>query len=231
LHAVRETRPMATIKAFTAVEVAFLADTQGLTEERVLQDLCQAGLQVLPGGGAEVFSPSLRRRLCPEKIAGDRWLQIHEIAHGMGIKSNCTMLFGHIETWAERVEHMLALRSLQDRTKGFLCFIPLPYQPKNNPLAAKGADGVDYLRTMAASRLILDNVPHIKAYWVFSGIKAAQMALWAGADDFDGTLVRERIGHAAGAMSPEGLTVSDLKTYIQSAGFEPQERDTFFEPL
>jgi aminodeoxyfutalosine synthase len=228
---VRDMRPRAVVKAFTAVEIAFLADAQGLSEKRILSDLKEHGVQVLPGGGAEVFSPELRRRLCPEKISGRRWLDIHEQAHELGIRTNCTMLFGHVESWEDRIDHMLALRRLQDKTGGFLCFIPLPYQPGNNALKAKGPDGEDFLRTIAASRLVLDNISHIKAYWVFSGIKAAQMGLWAGADDFDGTLVRERIGHAAGADSPQGLTISELQGYIRAAGFEPVERDTFFQPV
>jgi aminodeoxyfutalosine synthase len=224
-------RPGAVVKAFTAVEVAHLADTYGFGDERVLADLRAAGLDMLPGGGAEVFAPELRAKLCPEKVTGERWLAVHETAHRLGIPTNATMLFGHIESWADRIDHLLALRDLQDRTGGFTCFIPLPYQPGGNALAAKGPDGVDLIRLMAVSRLVLDNIPHLKAYWVYSGIKAAQMALWAGADDFDGTLIEENIGHAAGADTPKGLTVAELKQYIASAGFTPVERDTFFNEV
>ncbi|NJB68277.1 aminodeoxyfutalosine synthase [Desulfobaculum xiamenense] len=228
IAAVREESPSVAIKAFTAVEVAYLAGHTGRSVREVLADMKAAGLDALPGGGAEVFSPELRKRLCPEKLSGEQWLEIHETAHGMGLPTNCTLLFGHIETWRDRLEHMDALRSLQDRTGGFQVFIPLQYQPKNNPLEAEGTDGADYLRMIAISRLFMDNVAHLKAYWAFSGIKPAQMALHAGADDFDGTLVEEKVGHAAGASSPKGMTVERLKETIRQAGFVPVERDTFF---
>lgn len=228
---VKAARPGLRVKAFTAVEVAYLAGQYAKSYQQVLEDLRTAGLDALPGGGAEVFSPHLRQRLCPEKVSGAVWLEIHELAHSMGIPTNCTLLFGHIESWADRLEHLAALRDLQDRTSGFLCFIPLQYQPANNPLEAQGTDGQDYLRMIAISRLFLDNVPHLKAYWAFSGIKPAQLALAAGADDFDGTLVEEKVGHAAGAASPKGLTVSQLRDHIEQAGFTPVERDTFFEEV
>ncbi len=228
LRAIRRERPEAGIKAFTAVEVAHLADTRGVSEFEILAALKEAGLLMLPGGGAEVFSPSLRERLCPEKISGERWLQVHATAHGLGIRTNATMLFGHIESWADRVAHLSALRDLQDLTGGFVCFIPLAYQPGNNKLGAKGPDGLTVLRVMALSRLFLDNVPHLKAYWAMLGIKAAQMALWAGADDFDGTIVEERIGHAAGADTPKGLTMSALRRHIEAAGLAPVERTADF---
>lgn len=225
---IRRERPEAEIKAFTAVEVAHLSDTEGLPEVEVLRLFQEAGLSMLPGGGAEVFSPTLRKGLCPEKISGERWLRVHETAHGLGLRTNATMLFGHVEDVADRVDHMAALRDLQDRTGGFLCFIPLPYQPGNNQLQAEGPDGLTTLSTMALARLFLDNIPHLKAYWVFSGIKTAQMALWAGADDFDGTLVEERIGHAAGVDTPKGLTVAELRQAIAMAGFTPVERGASF---
>ncbi|BBD09911.1 aminofutalosine synthase MqnE [Desulfovibrio ferrophilus] len=228
---VKAERPEATVKAFTAVEVAYLAELKGISYQQVLQDMRDAGLGALPGGGAEVFSPALREKLCPEKVPGSVWLEIHELAHTMGIKTNCTLLFGHIETWRDRLEHMAALRDLQDRTNGFICFIPLQYQPGNNPLEAQGTDGVDYLKMIALSRLFLDNVPHLKAYWAFSGVKPAQLALHAGADDFDGTLVEEKVGHAAGASSPKGMTVTKLRETIKQSGFTPVERDTFFNEI
>ncbi len=231
LETVRGLRPRAGIKAFTAVEIAFLSDKYGFSHERVLSDFARAGLDALPGGGAEVFSPLLRQKLCPEKISGKRWLEIHQTAHILSIPTNCTLLFGHIETWEDRVEHLLALRELQDKTGGFLCFIPLPYQPGNNELGVRGPDGLDFVRMLAMSRIILDNIPHIKAYWAFSGIKAAQMGLWYGADDFDGTIVEEKIGHAAGADTPTGLTISQLEDYIRSAGFEPIRRNSLFQPV
>lgn len=227
----REIRPQAVIKAFTAVEIAYFADTWGRDERTVLTEMRDAGLQVLAGGGAEVFSPALREKLCPEKIAGDRWLCIHGLAHDMGMQTNCTMLFGHIESWEDRIEHLQALRDLQDAQPGFLCFIPLAYQPRNNALGAAGPTGEDYLRMISVSRLFLDNISSIKAYWAFAGIKAAQLALWAGADDFDGTIVEEKIGHAAGADSPTGMTVARLVETIAATGFTPVERDTFFRPV
>lgn len=229
LRTVKKIRPNSRTKAFTAVEIAFLADKYGYSHDRVLSDFSKAGLDALPGGGAEVFSPELRKTLCPEKISGQRWLEIHESAHKLSIPTNCTLLFGHVETWHDRLNHLFALRELQDRTGGFLCFIPLAYQPGNNDLNAQGPDGVDFFRMLAISRIVLDNIPHIKAYWAFSGIKAAQLGLWFGADDFDGTIVEEKIGHAAGADTPKGLTTQQLKDYIRAAGFEPEQRDAFFQ--
>ena len=227
----REVRPLAVIKAFTAVEVAHFADTTGRSEATVLQEMQDAGLNVLPGGGAEVFAPAMRQQLCPEKISADRWLYIHGLAHDMGMKTNCTVLFGHIESWEDRINHLERLRQLEDEKPGFVCFIPLAYQPRNNALNAPGPTGEEYLRMIAVSRLFLDNIPHIKAYWAFVGIKAAQMALWAGADDFDGTIVEEKIGHAAGADSPKGLTIAELVEVIAATGFTPIQRDTYFEEI
>ncbi len=231
IRRIKVLRPEATVKAFTAVEVAFLAETYGKGVTDILAMLRDAGLGALPGGGAEVFDPVLRQELCPEKLSGAKWLEVHAAAHAMGIPTNATMLFGHIETWRERLDHLEALRDLQDATGGFMCFIPLPYQPGNNPLGGRGPDGLDYLKTMAVSRLFLDNIPHLKAYWVFAGIKSAQVALWAGADDFDGTIVEERIGHAAGATSPKGLTVQELRRSIEAAGFFPVERNALFDTV
>jgi aminodeoxyfutalosine synthase len=231
IRTVKAVRPEVTVKAYTAVEIGFLAKAGKKSTREVLQELAAAGLDVLPGGGAEVFSPTLRRTLCPEKLSGEEWLAIHEEAHVLGIPTNATMLFGHIETIEDRVAHLLALRDLQDRTGGFQCFIPLPYQPGNNPLGAEGPDGVDILRTIALSRIILDNVDHLKAYWAYMGVKMAQIGLWAGADDLDGTIVEEKIGHAAGASTPRGLTIGELRMAIVQAGMEPVERNAFFEHL
>ena len=231
LRGIAKQCPKAGIKAFTAVEVAHLADVRGVSEFEILATLKDAGLMMLPGGGDEVFSPALRQKLCPEKISGERWLQIHATAHGMGLPTNATMLFGHIENWSDRVAHLSALRDLQDLTAGFTCFIPLAYQPGNNVLGARGPDGLTVLRVMALSRLFLDNIPHLKAYWVMLGIKTAQMALWAGADDFDGTIIEERIGHDAGADSPKGLTLADLRHAIEAAGMIPVERTPDFQPI
>jgi len=230
LALIREARPKACIKAFTAVEIAFLAGKYGLSRTRVLEDLVRNGLDALPGGGAEVFSPGLRRHLCPEKLSGEEWLRVHELAHSLNIPTNCTLLFGHVESWEDRLDHLQALRDLQDRTGGFLCFIPLPYQPGGNELNARGPDGMDLVRMWAVARIFLDNIPHIKAYWAFSGIKAAQLGLWSGADDFDGTIVEEKVGHAAGADTPKGLSMDQLEHHIRAAGFTPVRRDSFFRP-
>ena len=227
----KEVRPNAVVKAFTAVEVAHFADALGTDEATVLREMRAVGLDALPGGGAEVFSPAMREKLCPEKVTADRWLHIHGLAHDMGMKTNSTMLFGHIESWEDRIYHMERLRALEDEKPGFIVFIPLAYQSRNNALGVPGPTGEEYLRTISVARLFLDNIPHIKAYWAFAGIKAAQMALWAGADDFDGTIVEEKIGHAAGADTPKGLTVSELVETIAATGFTPVERDTFFEEV
>ena len=227
----KEVRPDAVVKAFTAVEVAHFADTQGKDEATVLREMRAVGLDALPGGGAEVFSPAMREKLCPEKVTADRWLYIHGLAHDMGMQTNSTMLFGHIETWEDRIHHMERLRALEDEKPGFIVFIPLAYQSRNNALGVPGPTGEEYLRTISVARLFLDNIPHIKAYWAFAGIKAAQMALWAGADDFDGTIVEEKIGHAAGADSPKGLTIAELVRTIEATGFSPVQRDTFFREL
>ena len=231
LRAIKELRPGVRIKAFTAVEIAYLAEQYELSRKQVLLDFVRAGLDALPGGGAEVFAQGLRQRLCPEKLSGEEWLKVHELAHSLDVPTNCTLLFGHVEEWEHRLEHLQALRDLQDRTQGFLCFIPLPYQPGRNELQARGPDGVDLVKMWALARIFLDNIPHIKAYWAFSGIKAAQLGLWYGADDFDGTIVEERVGHAAGADTPQGLSMDQLERHIRAAGFTPQRRDSFFRSL
>jgi len=231
LRLCKRIRPEATVKAFTAVEIAYFADSWGLDEAKTLALLREAGLDVLPGGGAEVFDPVLRQQLCPEKISAQRWLAIHAQAHDMGIPTNATLLFGHVEDWEARIAHLDALRSLEDAHPGFVCFIPLPYQPKNTELDVPGPSGEEMLRMIAVARLVLDNIAHIKAYWPFMGIKMAQIALWAGADDLDGTILGERIGHAAGAASPSALTVTALREVIVAAGFVPVERSTTFQPV
>ncbi len=230
LQAIRRVRPEVRIKAFTAVEIAHFAHLEGLTTREVLLRLRAAGLEMLPGGGAEVFSPRVRRLLCPNKLDGDGWLRVMREAHALGIKSNATMLFGHKETIEERLEHLDALRRLQDETGGFVCFIPLPFQSRNTEVEdARGPTGVDILKTIAVSRLMLDNIPHIKAYWVMLGVKLAQVALHFGADDLDGTVVEEKIGHMAGAESEDFLTRETLEALIREAGFDPVERNCFFE--
>ncbi len=229
LRRIREIKPNAFIKAFTAIEIAHFAKNEGTSVEHVLARLKSAGLQMLPGGGAEVFSARVREALCPEKLDAKGWLDVMRQAHEMGIKTNATMLYGHIETVRERVEHMAALRELQDHTGGFVCFIPLTFQPANNGLShLPPTTGVDDLKTIAVSRLMLDNIAHIKAYWVMLTVKLAQTALYFGADDFDGTVVEEKIGHMAGAESKQEMTREEIEWIIREAGLEPVERDSLF---
>lgn len=232
LRKIQNLRPDSFIKAFTAVEIAHFAKKEGISVREVLLRLKAVGLKMLPGGGAEVFSGRIREQLCPEKLDGTGWLEVARQAHELGIKTNATMLYGHIETERERLEHMTALRELQDRTGGFVCFIPLSFQPANNELShLPGATGIDDLKTIAVSRLMLDNIPHVKAYWVMLSVKLAQAALYYGADDFDGTVVEEKIGHMAGAQSAQGLTRSEIERIIRDAGFEPVERDSLFRRI
>lgn len=232
LKAAKSLRPGAVVKAFTAVEIDHIARLEGMPVESVLERFHAAGLDMMPGGGAEIFADHVRQKICPRKIAGSQWLEVHRLAHSLGIRTNATMLFGHIESVEDRVDHLLALRSLQDETGGFTCFIPLPYQAKFSPLkSVPSPTGVDILKTIAVSRLLLDNIPHIKAYWVMLTVKLAQLALYFGADDLDGTVVEEKIGHMAGAESEDSLTREELEEIIRSAGFVPVERDGFFNSL
>ncbi len=225
-------RPKAVIKAFTAVEIENIARIEKITPEEVLDRFKKLGLEMLPGGGAEIFSENIRKKLCPKKISGSEWLRIHKIAHQKGIKTNATMLFGHIESVEDRLDHLLALRELQDETGGFTCFIPLPFQAKKSPLKiGRAPTAVDILKTIAISRLLLDNIPHIKAYWIMLTLKLAQLALFFGADDLDGTVVEEKIGHMAGAESEESLTREQLEELICSVGLEPVERNGLFQPV
>jgi aminodeoxyfutalosine synthase len=232
LAALKEVEPTLHIKGFSAVEIFFFHQTYGLSVEDVLRRLRAAGLDSLPGGGAEMFSQRVRRAICPNKCDADDWLSVHRIAHRLGMKSNCTMLFGTVETIEERVEHLLRLRELQDETGGFLAFIPLPFHPENNALAGRAAPtATEILRTIAVARLLLANVPHIKAYWVSVGVDTAQTAQWFGADDFDGTVSEEKIYHQAGARSPEALPAAEIVHRIRAAGRVPVERDTFYGRL
>lgn len=221
--------PQVHLKGMTAVEIAFFAKMERLSHAEVLRRLVDAGLGSLPGGGAEIFHPDVRRRICDNKCDADEWLEIHRTAHGMGLKSNCTMLYGHIEGPEHRVDHVLRLRALQDETGGFQTFIPLAFHPANTALAHLPAptSRLD-LRVMAVSRLLLDNIPHVKAYWIMLGPKTAQIALSFGADDLDGTVVEERIVHMAGATSPEELSAVELRRLITEAGRTPVERDTLY---
>jgi aminodeoxyfutalosine synthase len=225
-------RPGIHLKAFTAVEIAFFADLYGKTDEQVLRELRDAGLDSLPGGGAEIFAERVRRKICHDKADAARYLSIHRLAHRMGMKSNVTMLYGHIETMEERVDHMLRVRAHQDDTGGFQAFIPLAFHPDNNQMRKLPAPtAADTLRVHAVARLMLDNVPHIKAFWIATGVEVAQTALWFGADDLDGTVMQERIYHMAGSTTPQEMTTARIRHLIKTAGREPHERDTFYNLL
>jgi len=261
LSEIKKAFPSIAIKAFTAVEIDYFSRISGLTVREVLERLKRSGLQAMPGGGAEIFAEEVRKKLCPEKISGKRWLEIHKEAHLCGIPTNATMLYGHLESYEDRVDHLLRLRQLQDITGGFQAFIPLAYHPENTELARieqqssraaeqgrdrtssplknycatallrYGSSGIDDLKTIAVSRLVLDNIPHIKAYWIMLGEKIAQVSLLFGADDLDGTIVEEKITHSAGAMSSEGLTRKELVLLIKKAGKVPVERDAFYNAV
>ncbi len=229
LARLRARLPGVHLKAFTAVEVDHFARLAGLSVEEVLVRLRAAGLASLPGGGAEIFAPRARRILCRPKIAGARWLEVHRAAHRLGIPSNATMLYGHVETAEERVDHLLALRELQDETGGFLCFVPLAYHPENTRLpGVPGPTGWDDLRVMAVARLLLDNFRYVKAYWVTLTPKIAQLALLFGANDLDGTVREERIYHAVGTSSPMEQDVAELVRLIGQVGRVPVERDGLY---
>lgn len=232
VRTIKEIRPEVTVKAFTAVEIAHLAQNEKLTIPEVLLALKEAGVVALPGGGAEVFSDRVRQLLCPEKLSSNGWLEVAKEAHQLGMRSNATLLYGHLETAAERVDHMLSLRKAQDETGGFITFIPLAFQSANTGISPlEERTGYMDLKTIAVSRLLLDNFSHVKAYWIMLGVKIAQTALYFGADDLDGTVMEERIGHMAGASSAEALTPEELQGLIQAAGRVPVERDTFFNPV
>jgi aminodeoxyfutalosine synthase len=229
LRGLKAIRPDIHLKCFTAVEIAYFADLYGMTDERVLIELREAGLDSLPGGGAEIFAARVRRKICHDKCDGDRYLSIHRTAHQLGMRTNFTMLYGHIETLEERVDHLLQARALQDETGGFQAFIPLAFHPDNNQMRKLPPPSAsDTLRVHAVGRLLLDNVDHIKAYWISSGVEVSQTALWFGADDLDGTVQEETIYHQAGAQTPFALSTHDIETLIRDAGREPIERDTLY---
>ena len=232
LAAIRADSPSLHIKAFTAVEIDYFAKLTGQSVERVLGELKEAGLGSMPGGGAEILGARVREQICPEKISGERWLEVIACAHRSGLRTNATMLFGHIEAAADRVDHLHRLRALQDETGGFQAFIPLAFQPDNTRVpGATGVGGVDALKTLAISRLYLDNFRHVKAYWIMLGLKIAQVSLCFGVNDLDGTVVEEKIGHDAGADSPQNLSKEDLCELIRKAGKVPVERDTLYNEL
>lgn len=223
--------PKLHIKAFTAVEVDYMARISRLGLEATLDALKSNGLDSMPGGGAEIFAPAIRNRLCPEKISGARWLEVMSAAHRAGIRTNATMLYGHIEKYGDRADHLIRLRKLQDRTGGFQAFIPLAYHPKNTKIKGRYTSGIDDLKTIAISRLFLDNFDHIKAYWIMLGEKISQLALKFGADDIDGTIIEEKITHSAGAMTGEQLSADQLVYLIKRAGKIPVERDSFYRKV
>jgi len=218
------------IKAFTAVEIDYFASISGLSVEQVLKRLMAAGLGSMPGGGAEIFSDRTRMAAWDKKTKSDVWLRIHGEAHSLGIATNCTMLYGHIETIEERVDHMVRLREQQDASGGFLAFIPLAFHPANTEMADLPATtGFDDIKTLAIGRLMLDNIPHVKAFWIMLGLKVAQLSTAFGVDDLDGTVVEERITHMAGATTPEALSKDDLVAMIRETGHVPVERDTLYK--
>jgi aminodeoxyfutalosine synthase len=242
LKEIKKSFPFLHIKAFTVVEIDYFSKISGLSLTNTLKALKNAGLDSIPGGGAEILNKRVRNKICPEKIDGKTWLEVMEKAHRFGIKSNATMLYGHIETYKHRVDHMLKLRDLQDRTGGFQAFIPLAFHPKNTRInegssprfAERGwgyTSGIDDIKTIAIPRLFLDNFPHIKAYWIMLGEKIAQLALIFGADDLDGTVIEEKITHSAGALSEKAMSKAELINLIKTAGKVPVERDSFYKPV
>ncbi len=221
--------PNCTVKAYTGAEIEFFSRISGLSIKEVLQELIKAGLDTIPGGGAEILTERYRLKMSPDKASTDDWLFAHETAHQLGLKTHATMLYGSIETLEERLIHMDRLRQLQDKTNGFMVFIPLAVQPKSiNADLRRRTSAFDDMRTLAISRLMLDNFDHIKAYWINIGFQLTQMALTFGSDDIHGTLIEERISHSAGALTSQGLTREELVHLIKGANKKPIERDTFY---
>lgn len=237
IRALKEHYPGVEIKALTAVEIAHLAKVEKTTVEDVLTRLLAAGLDSMPGGGAEVFSLNVRETIAKRKLAADEYLDVHRKAHRMGIPTNCTMLYGHVESFQDRAHHLEMLRELQDETGGFLTYIPLAYHPDNNQLGEElgrtgtATMGFDDLKNLAVGRLYLDNFQHIKTHWIMNTAKVSQIALHFGVDDLEGTVVRERIYHEAGAHTPEALAFSDIIRLIKDAGKRPVERDAHYREL
>ena len=232
IRGLKERFPQVHLKAFTMVEVGYYARISKLSIRDTLLAMKNAGVDSLPGGGAEIFHPRVRKIICDHKVSGQRWLEIARTAHELGLRSNATMLYGHIETAEERVDHLLQLRATQDITHGFVTFIPLAFHPANTGLAhLPGPTGMDDLKAIAISRLLLDNFDHIKAYWIMLTPRIAQVALRFGANDLDGTVVEEKIYHDAGATTPEFMTRAELERLIRAAGRVPVERDTLYNPV
>lgn len=237
IRGLKDRYPGVEIKALTAVEIAHLARLEKIPVDDVLERLRAVGLDSLPGGGAEVFARGVRATIAQRKLAAEEWLDVHRRAHRMGIRSNCTMLYGHVETMADRVAHLEQLRDLQDETGGFLTYIPLAYHPDNNELGAElgrqgtATTGFDDLKNLAIGRLFLDNIDHIKTHWIMNTAKVSQIALHFGVDDLEGTVRRERIYHEAGAATPEGMTFADIVRLIRNAGKRPVERNVRYEEV
>jgi aminodeoxyfutalosine synthase len=232
---IHQNHPRLHLKAYTAVEWDWFQRLTGRSTRDLLAEFKEAGLGSLPGGGAEIFHPEVRDRICEHKADAAEWFRTHRAAHSLGLRSNATMLYGHIEESRHRIDHLIRLRELQDETGGFQTFIPLAFHPDNTKLAAdlnlKKPSSILDLKTMAVSRLMLDNFPHIKAYWVMLGLKTAQVALGYGADDLDGTVVHEKIYHDAGSDSPQELSVDSIRRIIEEAGRVPVERDTLYNEV
>jgi aminodeoxyfutalosine synthase len=232
LRGLKQRFPQVHLKAFTMVEIGYLAQRTHISIQETLERLRDAGMDSLPGGGAEIFCDRVRRIICDHKITGEEWLQTARTAHRLGLHSNCTMLYGHIETDEDRVDHLLKLRALQDETQGFVTHIPLAFHPDNTPLQhIPKTTGFLDIKSIAVARLLLDNIAHIKAYWIMMTPKVAQIALRFGADDIDGTVVEEKIYHDAGATTSQSLRRGELLNLIRKAGREPIERDTLYRPV
>lgn len=234
-RALKQRFPHVHIKALTAVEVAHIARISKRSVEETLVALRDAGLDTMPGGGAEVFSPGVRATIADKKLSGEEYIEVHRTAHRLGIRSNCTMLYGHVETVEDRIAHLGMLRDLQDETGGYLAYIPLAYHPDNNELgtelgrAGTATTGFDDLRNLAVGRLFLDNIPHVKTHWIMVTPSVSQVSLHFGVNDIEGTVVREKIYHEAGAHTPQALGLDELLKLIRNAGKVPVERDSFYQ--
>ncbi|HSJ09111.1 MAG TPA: aminofutalosine synthase MqnE [Longimicrobiales bacterium] len=237
IRGLKERHPGVEIKALTAVEIAHLARIEKTSVEDVLVRLREAGLQTMPGGGAEVFAKGVRATIAQRKLAAEDYIDVHRRAHGLGIRTNCTMLYGHVESMQDRVEHLAMLRELQDETGGFLTYIPLAYHPDNNELGTElgrtgtATTGFDDLKNLAIGRLFLDNIRHIKTHWIMNTAKVSQVALHFGVDDLEGTVRRERIYHEAGAHTPEGMSFAEIIRIVKDAGKRPVERNVHYEEV
>jgi aminodeoxyfutalosine synthase len=234
IRSLKQAMPEVHLKCFTASEIHHMTTLSGLSHEQVLRELQDAGLGSLPGGGAEVFADRVRRLVAPGKEHPDFWFHTHRTAHALGIPTHCTILYGHVETYEERIDHLLRLRELQDETGGFLAFIPLAFHPENTVFERRGwthTHGSDDLKMIAVSRLMLDNIPNVKAYWIMMGMPLAQVALHFGANDVQGTVVREEIFHAAGAQTETEQKIGELVRYVRAAGRIPVQRDTLYNEV